>query len=69
VYQTDIKYLHIESEKLYLDYKSGLLNLQEYLELLKPLDKAIDKLEFRSLSHYLQGNLASEKSFLELSHL
>lgn len=63
-----LKILRIKSAKLYLNYTSGLLSRKEYLNQLKPLDDAIDELEVQSLSRYLRGTLAFEKSSLIQLH-
>ena len=41
---------------LYSTYRSGLLDLEEYLEQIRPLDKAIDQLEMNALKTFLQGS-------------
>ena len=43
------------SMQLYTRYRTGLLTQKEYLNLIKPLDEAIDRLELQTLSRYLQG--------------
>ena len=50
------------SMRLYTNYRLGLLTQKEYLNLLKPIDEEIDKLELQTLSYYLQGNLVSKIS-------
>ncbi len=50
------------STRLYKNYCIGLLTQKEYLELIKPIDKEIDKLELQTLSCYLQDNLVSKIS-------
>ncbi len=50
------------SMRLYTNYRLGLLTLQEYLDLIRPIDEEIDKLELQTLSCYLQGNLVSKIS-------
>ncbi len=54
--------------KLYFRYSSGLLTLEEYLSLMKPLDDAIDKLEMQSLINYLQDTPVCEISSLKQLH-
>ena len=56
------------SMRLYTNYRSGLLTQTQYLSLLKPIDKEIDKLELQALSYYLQGSLVSEISSLKHLH-
>ncbi|MEA3521773.1 MAG: hypothetical protein U9R50_02230 [Campylobacterota bacterium] len=63
-----LEILRIKSAKLYLHYSSGSLSKEEYLQQLKPLDYAIDKLEVESLSRYLRGRFAFEKSSSKLLH-
>ena len=54
--------------KLYFSYRSGLLNLEEYLSLLKPIDSAIDQLEMQTLFNYLRDTPACEISSLKQLH-
>ena len=62
---SNLKNLRVKSIQLYFKYKEGVINLVEYQEQLRPLDRAIDKLEVQIFSNYLQGNLVFEKSSLE----
>ena len=48
------------SMRLYTNYCAGLLTLQEYLDLIRPIDEEIDRLELQTLSCYLQDNLVSK---------
>ena len=41
----NLKTLKEQSMNLYLDYRSNLITLTEYLKQIKPLDNAIDKIE------------------------
>jgi hypothetical protein len=54
----------VKSMHLYLRYRSGMYTLEEYQELMKPLDDAIDALELQALNH-LQDTPASERSSLK----
>lgn len=60
----NLQYLRVKSMHLYLRYRSGMYTLEEYQELMKPLDDAIDALELQALNH-LQDTLASERSSLK----
>lgn len=48
-----------------MQYRCGGLQEKEYLDLIKPLDRAIEKLELQGFSHCLEGNLVWKKSFSE----
>jgi hypothetical protein len=67
MFQDNLETLHLQSAKLYLNYRSGLLSLDEYLEKIKPLDRAIDQFELIYLSCHLQDTPVSEKASLKLS--
>ena len=68
MYENKIKNLQAKSTKLYLNYRSGIITLDEYLKQLQPLDKEIDRIEITSFKVYLQGIFVSEKASLKLSH-
>ncbi len=51
------------SKSLYTKYTSGLLTQVEYQDLLKPLDREIDRLEMKILNCYPPDTLACEISF------
>lgn len=64
-----LQILQEEAMKNYSLFKSELINLNEYLQSMKPLDDEIDKMELYILSQYLEDNLAFEKSSLKQLHL
>ena len=51
--------------KLYFRYRSGLLELEEYLKLMKPIDEEIDKIELQSLNCCLLDTPVCEISSLK----
>ncbi len=57
------------SDKLYKRYDAGLLTQNEYLELLKPLDAEIEKIELALFNTHLQDISVYEKLFLKPTHL
>ena len=57
------------SGKLYKRYDAGLLTQNEYLELLKPLDAEIEKIELVLFNAHLQDISVCEKLFLKQTHL
>ena len=57
--------LRIISMKLYNMYRFDLLSLEEYLEQIKPLDRAIYQMELNVLNCHLQGTPAFERPSLK----
>jgi len=61
---TKLKELHRKLEAEYFFYVHGEINEKEYLERIRPIDKAIDTIEMSTL----QGIPAWRESSLLLSH-
>ncbi len=51
--------------KLYFRYRSELLDLEDYLKLMRPIDDAIDKLEKEPFNRYLADTPVYEISSLK----
>ena len=59
-----LKTLQNISQNIYILYNKGYFTQEEYLELLRPLDKEIDRVELRLFSVHPQDIFVFEKSFL-----
>lgn len=56
------------AKKIYRLYSEGNLTQYEYLQLLKPLDSTIDKIEINSFSIHLPDTSVFERSLLKQTH-
>ena len=60
-----LKNLQKQSIKLYIHFRKNCITEKEYLNAIKPLDKAIEEIELKSLNYHLPEHLSSEKSSLK----
>jgi hypothetical protein len=56
------KALREEAYNLYMDYKNDKLTLEEYLEKIRPIDDAVDKIEMAILDDFINCNHPLGKS-------